>query len=635
MSVAACLRPQGSQFDNQSLHPIEIPSFSESRIVFYHFPTRRPAGSKIVAQLCVPLLALATWMPGPGVDFVSASQTDSDLETIPQQTVPQETAPLETNAQVTVPQETVAQDTGMVAAIGTFAPQGVLCLVGGGSIPDAVRSAFAAAGRAGQADSRLIIIPTASADADSDPPESWTQPWAALGFGSVEVLHTRSRQEADAPEFVAALEQASAIWISGGDQSRLAEIYAGTATEAKIIQRLQQGCAVGGTSAGAAIASQVMISGGRAEPELKQGFDLLPWSIVDQHFSQRDRSARLANAVAQHPLRVGIGIDESTAVFFHDRTLTVTGSGSAHVFWGQSAHAPAANMELKAGRKTWDWTTLARTAIERHQAPFPSGERVLPTVTGGSLLIVGGGGMDRQMWKTFLAAAGGEQANIVVLPTASPATEMRSNEAAMLRRMGAKHVAVLGATDHATVTSPAFLQQLENATGIWFGGGRQWRFVDAYQGTGAVAAMRKCLERGGVIGGSSAGASIQGDLLIRGAPTGNQIMVQDGYRRGFAFLPGVGIDQHFSQRRRFGDLEKTILEFPSILGIGIDESTALWVTEQRARVIGKGAVYFYDAQKIRESSLELPREERPIRVSAQQSIHLHTLEISDDGDSQP
>src|SRR5690606_23996748 len=101
-----------------------------------------------------------------------------------------------------------------------------------------------------------------------------------------------------------------------------------------------------------------------------------------------------------------------------------------------------------------------------------------------------------------------------------------------------------------TICSSDFCEKLGSATGIWFGGGRQWRFVDAYEDTPAVAAMFQCLENGGIIGGSSAGASIQGELLIRGAPVGNQIMVQDGYRRGLGFLPGVGIDQHFSQRNR-------------------------------------------------------------------------------------
>jgi len=168
---------------------------------------------------------------------------------------------------------------------------------------------------------------------------------------------------------------------------------------------------------------------------------------------------------------------------------------------------------------------------------------------------------------------------------------------------------------------------LAQATGIWFGGGRQWRFVDAYEQTRAVAAMQECLQRGGIIGGSSAGASIQGELLIRGAPVGNQIMVQDGYRRGLGFLPGVGIDQHFAQRNRFGDLEETIRRFPSILGVGIDESTALLVEQERGTVLGRGAVYVYAAEKLAQQPTDQPLAERPLKVVPGQTIDLTSLQI--------
>jgi cyanophycinase len=126
--------------------------------------------------------------------------------------------------------------------------------------------------------------------------------------------------------------------------------------------------------------------------------------------------------------------------------------------------------------------------------------------------------------------------------------------------------------------------------------------VDAYQGTRTESAIGDVLKRGGAIGGSSAGATIQGHYLVRGNPLGNQVMMAEGYERGFGFLPGAAIDQHFSQRRREADMEHLMRTFPQLLGVGIDESTAIVVQSTTARVIGANAVYFYDQRLDEDSS---------------------------------
>src|SRR5690606_9814305 len=108
--------------------------------------------------------------------------------------------------------------------------------------------------------------------------------WLERGIGAVEILHTRDRAVADTPEFTEPLRRATAVWLSGGAQSRLAEAYGGTAVEREILAVLARGGAVGGTSAGAAIQSPTMIAGGNPVPEIAQGFALLPGTIVDQHF---------------------------------------------------------------------------------------------------------------------------------------------------------------------------------------------------------------------------------------------------------------------------------------------------------------------------------------------------------------
>jgi cyanophycinase len=114
--------------------------------------------------------------------------------------------------------------------------------------------------------------------------------------------------------------------------------------------------------------------------------------------------------------------------------------------------------------------------------------------------------------------------------------------------------------------------------------------------------MHEVLKKGGAIMGSSAGASIQAEYLVRGNPLGNQDMMAEGYEKGLGFLKGVAIDQHFAERDRFKDLASVVDRFPQILGIGIDEGTALIVKGPVGLVQGKGQVHFYDRRKETEDA---------------------------------
>ena len=138
--------------------------------------------------------------------------------------------------------------------------------------------------------------------------------------------------------------------------------------------------------------------------------------------------------------------------------------------------------------------------------------------------------------------------------------------------MGVKHATYLHTKDRNKANSDEeFLEPLREATGLYFGGGRQWNFSDSYYGTKAHELMKDVLKRGGVIMGSSAGASIQGRYLARATPIGNSKIVAFGYERGgLGFLDGVAIDQHFTQRNRFKDMSGLMDRYPQLLGIGID-----------------------------------------------------------------
>ncbi|XZE45534.1 cyanophycinase [Pirellulaceae bacterium SH467] len=209
--------------------------------------------------------------------------------------------------------------------------RGRILLCGGGVLPQQIREVFHEEGRG--RNGRLVLIPTASALSDLGDFTHWIDYWSGFQWQSIEILHARDRNAAmHDSQSVESLRNASAVWISGGDQSRLAERYAGTPIESALLSVVSRGGIVGGTSAGAAIASSLMIAGGWAEPKISHGFPMLPKAIVDQHFSQKKRFQRLAKAVQSHPDRTGIGIDEGTGVLIGGRKAKIVGDGSVYVY---------------------------------------------------------------------------------------------------------------------------------------------------------------------------------------------------------------------------------------------------------------------------------------------------------------
>lgn len=295
--------------------------------------------------------------------------------------------------------------------------------------------------------------------------------------------------------------------------------------------------------------------------------------------------------------KVGVHVPPGAVFRIQKRTLANLGTGTVTLRLAKSATRPARGVDL-TGKMTADYNELRRCAAERAAgSPYPPKEPGVPNVPSGTLVIVGGGGMTPDIAAAFLDAGGGEKGHFVVLPVSMPDPIRTHAEETFLRKMGAKNVTVIPHREQKDLDDPKVLDVFKNATGIWFGGGRQWNFVDAYEGTKLEAEFRAVLKRGGVIGGSSAGATIQGDYMVRGAPAGPHIMMCEGYEKALGFLPGVGIDQHFSARNRFKDMTGFVAAYPQFLGIGIDEATAIVVKGSTAEVLGKGKVHFYDAKR--------------------------------------
>ncbi len=215
----------------------------------------------------------------------------------------------------------------------------------------------------------------------------------------------------------------------------------------------------------------------------------------------------------------------------------------------------------------------------------------------GTLYIVGGAA-SLDNYHEFIALAGGPEAKIVVVPTAGGAETYDAERiiTQWRERYGTNNVTVLHTTDPAVADTEDFVRDLLEADAVFFLGGRQWHLVDAYYGTRTHQEFHRLLARGGVIGGSSAGASIQASFLARGAEEGNTLMIapEPEHRVGLGFLRNAAVDQHIDRRDRWDDLREIIVEHPRLIGIGISEATAVIVQKDRFRVSGRGQVAVHD-----------------------------------------
>lgn len=223
----------------------------------------------------------------------------------------------------------------------------------------------------------------------------------------------------------------------------------------------------------------------------------------------------------------------------------------------------------------------------------------------GHLVVIGGGDRPASVMEPFIELAGGDQGYIVVIPYASgdpkDVAEYQVNQ--MLEHGIGRAAYVLG--DTASIDSPDQLALLDGATGIFLSGGDQRRLTRLLLGTRMLEAIRDIYHNGGVIAGTSAGAAVMSPLMI----TGDEALYPEAeypfetiqaknviVTEGFGFLPGTIVDQHFHRRQRQNRLISKTLEHPELIGIGIDEATAILVKpDLNFSVIGESTVQIYDA----------------------------------------
>lgn len=246
----------------------------------------------------------------------------------------------------------------------------------------------------------------------------------------------------------------------------------------------------------------------------------------------------------------------------------------------------------------------------------------------GSLLIIGGHEDKRGeclILRRFIDMAGGRDSRIVIVATATDQPRLVGNEYRdLFSALGADAVAVMAVNDRETANQREQVDRIKQATGIFFTGGDQLRITSILGGSAVEAAIRIALAQGAVIGGTSAGAAIMSETMIVAGNSNDTpkksalIMAQ-----GMGFLSEGVVDQHFAQRGRINRLLEAVAQNPHVLGIGIDEDTALIVGPGRmCEVIGSQTVTIIDGKNIIYSNISESNRYQPLAIS---NVLLHIL----------
>jgi cyanophycinase len=242
---------------------------------------------------------------------------------------------------------------------------------------------------AGGASAHIVVIPTASEASGAG--ERYRRIFKALKVGEVTVMPIADRATANETRCCDALDDATAVFITGGNQLRLSTILGGTPVARTLRQRHAEGVHVGGTSAGAAILAEHMIGGGMAGATprgagvvLAPGLGFTRRLVIDQHFRQRDRLGRLLAALSYNPQAVGVGIDEDTALFLSpDDSFEVVGSGAVtivdpvHLTHSSMYSAEPGEPVTVAGMTLHVLTHGGRYDLEHRAATPPTPEHIL------------------------------------------------------------------------------------------------------------------------------------------------------------------------------------------------------------------------------------------------------------------
>ena len=235
----------------------------------------------------------------------------------------------------------------------------------------------------------------------------------------------------------------------------------------------------------------------------------------------------------------------------------------------------------------------------------------------GHLVLNGGGSKPRAVMELFVELAGGPEAPIVVFPTASGEPDTGEYYQQLFEdEYGCTEVSVAEVRSSEDAQDTALADRVAAAGGIFFSGGDQRRITRALLGTPVGDAVIDAHRRGAVVGGTSAGTACQSPLMITGDGDFTVITADNvELWEGLGLFPGVIVDQHFVARQRQNRLVSVVLEHPELVGVGVDEATAVWVKPDGTfEVVGEGWVIVYDARNARINTADGPDGRRELGV---------------------
>ncbi|MBE9168713.1 cyanophycinase [Pleurocapsales cyanobacterium LEGE 06147] len=232
-----------------------------------------------------------------------------------------------------------------------------------------------------------------------------------------------------------------------------------------------------------------------------------------------------------------------------------------------------------------------------------------PKQKKGQLIIIGGA-EDREgeckILREFVRRAGGLEAQIVVMTVATELPrEVGDDYIRAFERLGVKNVRIVDTVTRADTESSSILEAIGKATGVFFTGGDQARITDILKDTQIEKLLHQKYAQGAVIGGTSAGASMMSDtMILEGDSETNPRPEIVEIEEGMSFLPEAIIDQHFAERGRLGRLLAAVARHPHLIGLGIDENTAIVVNDGQFQVVGEGACTVVDLSEISHNNIK-------------------------------
>lgn len=250
-----------------------------------------------------------------------------------------------------------------------------------------------------------------------------------------------------------------------------------------------------------------------------------------------------------------------------------------------------------------------------------------PALTRGNLILIGGGDKPAAAIDRFIQESGGKQALILIVPTASELTDTGDYYRDLFHGFGCQNVVPLALRNPRDTERQESIQLVEQCGGVFFAGGDQRRITTLLLGTAFMEALREAFDRGIAIGGTSAGTACMSSLMITGDGdfdrlTANNVEIWEG----LGFFPNAILDQHFVARKRHNRLISIVLEHPDVIGIGIDEATAVWLKPDLSfDVLGDGWVVVFDARKAKVSR---HRQDNAIHLGGRE-LRLHILQPGD------